>query len=94
MSHLPSNYKILIFALLIALASCSKAVKPSAEKTAPRRKDGSQDFRIPVRSGRGVAGGRSVRRSVRCARDLRPGWRGNPVHGRCGAGWGQSAGFR
>jgi Protein of unknown function (DUF2950) len=32
MSHLPSNCKIVIFALLIALASCSKAAKPPAEK--------------------------------------------------------------
>jgi len=32
MSHLHSNYKIVIFALLLSLASCSKAVKSQAEK--------------------------------------------------------------
>jgi hypothetical protein len=35
MSHLLSNYKIVICALLISLASCSKAVKSTTEKTAP-----------------------------------------------------------
>jgi Protein of unknown function (DUF2950) len=34
MSHLHSNYKIVIFALLLSLAACSKAVKSPAEKQA------------------------------------------------------------
>jgi len=43
MSHLPSSYKIVTFAVILSLASCGKAVKPtaeapvkSAEKTVPR----------------------------------------------------------
>ena len=36
MSHLASKHRILIFALIAALASCSKAVKPSAEKASPK----------------------------------------------------------
>jgi hypothetical protein len=33
MSHLNTNYKLAIFALLISLVSCSKAVNPPAQKT-------------------------------------------------------------
>lgn len=33
MSHLGTNYKLVIFALLISLVSCSKAVNPPAQKT-------------------------------------------------------------
>src|SRR4051794_39823890 len=43
MSHLPSSYKVVTFAVILSLASCGKAVKPtaeapvkSAEKTVPR----------------------------------------------------------
>jgi hypothetical protein len=35
MSHLSSNCKLLTFLLLIVLASCTAAVKPSAERAAP-----------------------------------------------------------
>ena len=35
MLHFNSNHKALIFLLLIALASCSKTVVPSAQKTVP-----------------------------------------------------------
>ncbi len=37
MSHLPSNHKILIFALLVLLASCSRTGKPSANNAAPEK---------------------------------------------------------
>jgi hypothetical protein len=42
MSHLPSNHKLLTFALMIALVSCSTPVKPSAERAAP-----SPDTTVP-----------------------------------------------
>jgi hypothetical protein len=43
MSHLPSNHKILIFALVVSMASCSKPVKPRAEKAASKTFASSSD---------------------------------------------------
>ena len=57
MSHLLSNRKILLFALLVLAASCNKAGNSPAE-TYGSGKDGSQDFRNAVRGRRGAAGRR------------------------------------
>jgi hypothetical protein len=37
MSHLPSTDKVVMFAVIVSLASCGKAVKPSAENTQPEK---------------------------------------------------------
>lgn len=39
MSHLASNRRILIFALIVALAACSQKIKPVAQDTAPKTFD-------------------------------------------------------
>jgi len=52
MSHLFSNFKLVTFALLVVLASCSRPVKPSAERAAPSaEKTVPKTFASPAEAG-------------------------------------------
>jgi hypothetical protein len=53
MSHLPSNHKILIFVLLVLVASCSRAGKPSADHTVAE-KTVPMTFATPSEAGAAV----------------------------------------
>ncbi len=93
MSQLRSHLKIVIFALLILLASCGKTVK-SPPENAGMEKTVPKTFATPSEAGAALlAAAQSGDRSA-WLEIFGPDGKGNPVHGRCGAGWDQYAGFR